>query len=542
VTRSAAPGGVEAGALHRDLDWRFLLELPEGGFERLLLLGGNPGLAELALSLGVAREVESSPAHGGVFDALVVLRRYRGPLGPHLGQLRAGGSIYVELEPPYRMPGAVRSALEAAGAGAASWYGCVPDCGSRSAYVPRDRHDILRWYLETLVPVYSRKQAIGRTIRDLALSALPSALRVIGALAVVAVKGAASRPLPGFLTSPGAKSLVPGDWTDALILTPRNRRVVALPFPAAVARPLAVVKLSRTAQRNDVTQREQAVLRELHGQLSGGLVEGLPVPLGEYEWRGLVAGVESPARGRLLSVSAAGWRTDIVEHASVLSRVTRWLASFHQATERARGSDVAGQLERQVKSVFSEYAEIFGEMERRRRFFDEVESLASRLARSETLPLVWSQGDFNEGNIFIDGDRIAVVDWAGGQVRPPLFDYLYFLTSWGMRAGKARSDQERVQLFRDIFVEGPERSEVVRIARRELMEYLRMIRISPAFVPVITAAMWADEATHRAKRAAEDAEAVTAAPLMTRFSGYLEELARSYETSWLRQLADTRPG
>jgi thiamine kinase-like enzyme len=66
--------------------------------------------------------------------------------------------------------------------------------------------------------------------------------------------------------------------------------------------------------------------------------------------------------------------------------------------------------------------------------------------KGQKIPLIWQHGDFHFANIFIDGEKMKLLDWENfGEIELPMYDLFTFLSS---RAGAELSADEFVRKFK----------------------------------------------------------------------------------------------
>lgn len=485
-----------AGA--RRLDWRFLLPMPPGGFDHLILLGGDPALRVLAAELGIARRVSASLTEGDAPDLVVVLHGASVDPRRVAAVLRPGGAWYWEIDRrrSFGLPTSTAARLARAGLGASSAYWVPGGFTVPRRFVPLDRDEALAWYFATIF----RHHSVGRRALRAGLRVLTGwqGRRFARLLRHYALVGARGQP-PGVLRTIGSDHV--GDDPRPLVLLGGEgewSRVTFIPFSREGSRPTIVIKVVRRVAFTRRTAQEQRILRELCSR-SSPLSHSIPRALGFFDWQGLGVGVESCAAGKPLFGEAQSSLT----RAARLAEAGAWLAALHAGTERGR---LCGAVlrERIVGAPLTEYESVFGTQGGEAGLF----ALARRHAeRSEgvELPIVLEHGDFGPWNVFHDGRGISVVDWEAARDGPPLCDLLYFVVHWTNRSRGTAMPKAARRLT--LPLSAPRRNWLDEITRREIVRYVRRLGVPERLYPLLLVYTFVEQALDRAARLREQGAA-----------------------------------
>ena len=487
----------------RRLDWRFLLSLPPGGIDHLILLGGDAALRGLAVELGMARRVSASLSEGAPADLVAVLSGARADPHRVAAALRRGGAWYWEVDRPLALrwggsgfaPTADR--LARAGLGASTAYWVHGGFTTPRLFMPLDRDAALAWYFSTIF----RTHSVGRRTLRAGLRILtgwrgPRFERLVRHYALVgtgghppAVLGAVGSNHVGHDPRPLVLLGGEGEWS----------RVTLVPFPTPQGTPAVVVKLARRSAFAGRTEHEQQVLRELSSRAPWSLGRSIPRPLGFFDWQGLGVGIESRAAGTPLLSDAPG---DANSAARQLAGAGAWLTDLHMATERER---VGGQAlrDRLVGAPLGQYESVFGHDSREARLFAYARRHAERSEGAE-LPIVLEHGDFGPWNVFRDGRHITVVDWEAARDGPPLCDLLYFLAHWDAQSHHRGMPQAVRRLA--IPLSAPRGDRHAEIARREIVWYTRRLGVTETLYPLLVLYTFVEQALDRVARLREQGD------------------------------------
>ena len=440
----------------RSLDWRFLL--PASGvdpLERLLLQGCEAGTARLVVEAGVAETVTTETDDGPV-DAVVSLGGDPRELEALLVRLRPGGVFYAEVDrgswhtvawTPSRLDRRLR------GAGfRTAVYLRRRRAGHDGLFVPLDAAGAVPWYLREVVGHRTPTRRLARRSLQLLvrgngrrLGMLARRYSVVGVAespgSRVRARGLAS---PALLGS-GGTGVLPallaggeGAWS----------RVVLLPFGPGDAQPREILKLPRTPEHNEATEREQRTLARLGSILPADLAAGVPSARGLRTWSGLRVGTESFVGGSPVGRQPRR-RAD-----RALDAAVDWLIRLDSATREALSDEPRPPTREVLDDAFRSTVE-------RLRLPLAIEDVCARFGVDRVgerlLPLVWQHGDLTPLNLRWDGRRHTVVDWESARPGPALCDLLYLLLHWPWR-GLPRFGEAPGQVLDALFLSGGSRA------------------------------------------------------------------------------------
>lgn len=366
----------------RQLDWRFLLRLPQQPEGGELITLERAGHAELKAALST---------------------------------LPPGGEVHCERR--LALPGAVRRArraFERAG---------FEDIRIHWAWPPARRAAPQFWlpleepaaaaHLWRLQPAANRRRAAARRLWRIAAS--------IGMLAPLSVIGRK----PGTEGGDEIEALLDGVSGEAgsdrswLLLTGGRRsinKVVGLPFDAAGGAPRHVVKFARVAAAEAGLEREASVLRAIEAERPA--LPGVPRLLGSSRRAGRLAIAETALAGRPL-LTALNPQT----FPQLAMKVTEWLI-------RLAGSDPprprADWWARLVAAPLEDFEQ---------RFAPVAQAAGARahelLERLPDLPLACEHRDCSPWNVLLTASgEPALLDWESAEPRGlPGLDLVYFLAN-----------------------------------------------------------------------------------------------------------------
>jgi Ser/Thr protein kinase RdoA (MazF antagonist) len=475
-----APAGDAAAAaptdLLRRLDGRFLLPPPpDGAFAHLVILGGPPGLAEVAEAAGIARRVSAGLPPEGSADALFLLRDARVAPERAARCLASGGCAWLELESRRWAPRKVP--LRVTGR-----YAVLPGFERSAAYVPADPPGPRRWYAETLQPAWTLGKALRRAASKWGRDPLARSF------ALTAVAGRESQGPASMLDHPALPSWLRG--LHPLLLAHGPDRVVVLPFAPGASSPAGVLKVPRLPLFNDRTEGEQALLAHLRARLDRVARSALPEPRGVYPGGGLAMSLESYAAGRPLAQRMGGWGEPLRNKLEDLREATEWLAGFHRRTEVRRAEWGAGEAAEWIDGPLGDFGQAFGAGAALDRLTAAVRRRSGELAGA-ALPVVCRHRDFTPWNLLRGDGGLRVIDWEGARPGPALCDLLHFSTHWSELALRTFDEGARLRVFREVWIarRGGEPGEAV---RRRVAAYCEALRLDRRFVPLLLVATWVE--------------------------------------------------
>jgi SAM-dependent methyltransferase len=424
-----APAEAVRNRLLRRADWRFLLPNPSPA--RSICFASGPLASAVAAISEQATDassqgVASSRGDGG-YDLAVVANPDRAALQAAWQALKPGGFCYGEWTRP--LPGgasAVRRRLASAGfaAPACYWPLAHPDRGPVGAWLPVDAPAALRYYAA------DRRRALPEGQRRAyqlkwRLWSLAQGAGLALPLCAIARKPAGA----GGLAEPGPADSLLAEWEAPGLGGPPQRlarllltgglhavnRAVTLVFAGDEAEPRLAVKQARVPAAAGSLAHEAAVLDALHAA-------GRIPPAGAPRTLFLRDG-PAPALGQSIARGAPIWlvlRRD--NYARLAAQVTEWQVQLLQGGPPAPPAAWWDRLAAPHLGWFGAwYGEIAGAGQLRR-----AEALLRQLG---SLPLACEHRDFAPGNVWLDGDRIVVIDWECAELAGlPALDLIYFLT------------------------------------------------------------------------------------------------------------------
>lgn len=499
-----------AGSARR-LDWRFLLPaVDDQPFTSLRLLSGDGTVANELMELGVARTVVLG-AHGGErVDAVVSLSGSPAEMLIAVATLRPGGIFYCEIDRARLRharwsPSRLSRRLRSAGLVTAAYWRRRQ--GERDTlFLPLDVPAAVPWYLRELADDRGARRRLARRVVSTILRQdghrLATVARRYSLTGVLAAAGT-SPGTPGLLatgdlatgdTVPGG-DLVPGGGLVLPVLLARGEgawsRVVLLAFGRTDRQPRDVVKLPRTPEHNQATEREQQVLTHISSLLSPDLADTIPQAKGVRTWSGLRVGTESFLPGRPLAFSAAGSPLA----GSQLASAVGWLIDLHLAT---RMPDVPADHP-SAAAILEEPLHRTAHLLHLPHGFDA--SLRERYgvarASGSSIPMVWQHCDLTPQNVRWDGLRHSVVDWEAARTGPALCDLYYLLLHWKWEDMPALGTAP-LEVFRRVFMSKQQTPAV--IASEQVRRYCIAIGVDHRLMEPLLLNMLSQQTLDRADR------------------------------------------
>ena len=284
----------------RAIDWRFLLPGPvDRRFDRLVLLGGAPGLAARAISAGLANDVVTELPGPGRADLVAAYADASYDIPDIARTVARGGLLYLEVDRHRRggrgtTPGRVSKTLRAAGLSVCAFYVMEPSSREPRAFIPLDEPRAMSWHWRTS---YSDRAAvrIANAVRRHAVRiGGPTLAALDRPYAVIAIGGDSGDPVPGVLREPEVMRRLASarEPTAAVMLTYGSDRTLLFPFGGDSREPLGVVKVPKDEALVDRTENEQHHLAALRGTLDVALLRAIPEPLGMVRLGRTVAACE----------------------------------------------------------------------------------------------------------------------------------------------------------------------------------------------------------------------------------------------------------
>ncbi len=216
-------------------------------------------------------------------------------------------------------------------------------------------------------------------------------------------------------------------------------KVVSLLFDAAGAL-VAVAKVARSSSGERALEAERDALRAVGCTHSAGLAGTAPRALALFRAAGRLTLVQTPARGRPMSVDyySVGHVSDPSAVAVDLAAAGDWLTLLHRGTWGGR-TTVAEASRRWLLPVLESYQRDVGDDGPERALLTAARARVEVHAAA-TVPVTAVHGDFWMGNVLREqpGRVSAVVDWERSRVSGvPLVDVFKFPTSYGLYLDRA---------------------------------------------------------------------------------------------------------
>jgi hypothetical protein len=522
------------------VDWRFLMPISDRAFSYLVLLGGTAELAERVIETGVARQVGAALPEAHSADAVVVLSGVAVPAREIARCLTAGGALYYEVDRRLPRcladtPGRVRRRLARAGLTPTGVYWAAPNFANCKRYIPLDAPGPLRWYLSALYVAgspFHRLLEIG--MRLSVAGSLNGFAAIAPCFAVTAIAGPAGSAAPAANGQPAFPHFLGALGTRPMVITSGQddgSRTVVLPFGPGSQQPGAVFKVSAHARLNGNTEREQAVLSEIHTRLDESMRRTVPRPLGVQRLGHLTVSTESCASGQTLVVTSGRWPASFQQQVDDLGLAANWLSQFHRQASAGGGRWDEAAHARWVETPLAAYAQAFGLTPDEAALFANVRKVARALC-GVPLVLVWMHYDFGPWNLFRDQDELMVIDWEFGRnwerdrFGPALHDLLYFVTYWYHVVKRLNTEAAELDGLRRLFIAPDCADRRTAAAHKVIAEYMAALDIDARFLPIMLVTMWIEQALYRFSRRQALGEVQPDARAGNRYVRYIEVLAK----------------
>jgi thiamine kinase-like enzyme len=532
---------VTRSALRR-LDWRFLLAIPDDGpFDNLLLMGGDPSVADAAVASGLARSVHRRFDPAVTYDGAALLEGADIPLAMLAACLERDAPVYVEISRrrrlwPIMTAGRLERALRRAGLRPTGLFWARPSGAGYRMFLPVEAPGALTWYVATQLT----RRTPAHTLAGIGLGMLARLGSgwlglVVPHLAVTAVAQATNDPSAdslGLLSALGELPSVVEPIHDArAILLAGGQgdwsRVVLLPFARAAVWPAVVLKVPRLATLNDWTEHEQATLLRVRHGLGAERSRSLPDPRGTVTWRGLSVACESYVSGRSLASVDASWRRSHADRERDLRHAVEWLAEFHASI---RPEDAMGESKHAVAlgDLLAAYEQAFRTSASEQRLFDAARAEASAHGGIR-LPTVWQHADFGPWNVIRSARGLKVLDWENARPGPALADLLYFTTHW-LHTVRGHSEGPAATMdVRELFLDRSTAAKDVHAARSAMDGYLARLHVDGRWIGLMLVYTFVEQAVERTIRLRTIRQVPDDPRAENRYVRYTEELASQSE-------------
>lgn len=192
--------------------------------------------------------------------------------------------------------------------------------------------------------------------------------------------------------------------------------------------PRYIAKLPRSPAYNEELMQEVSTIQHLRATVSEKLRATIPGPMHIVQLCGHCVVIEPVLPGRPMdAITLAGGALDPATTASQIALAHQWLIKIQQETPHRNGKLDATT----IRQFFVEPLKIMqmnNDLTASEAKYTEKLSHDARALEGHQLPLYLYHGDFRPGNILIDRDRIAVLDWQFSRPSaPPLLDWFSFV-------------------------------------------------------------------------------------------------------------------
>lgn len=251
--------------------------------------------------------------------------------------------------------------------------------------------------------------------------------------------------------------------------------------------PRYIAKLPRSPAYNDELMREIAAIENLRSIVTDELKSTIPGPMHVVRLCGHNVIIEPVLRGQPMdALTTADGRLNVSSTTRHVALAHRWLIEIQQrAPHRCERLDAAAVWDHYVEplQVMMKNNDLTASEERHaKELCCELRGLEGR-----ELPLYLYHGDFRPGNILVDGDRIAVLDWQFTRpFAPPLLDWFSFifrLYSGSMRLPDIDGSLDAYRIaFNEVFVA---RNWFSELASHYTYEYCKTLGVDEAYLSLL---------------------------------------------------------
>ena len=519
----------------RRVDWRFLLAHPR--LERV----GYVGRVDLQLVRAATLFSESlailehrpPPA----CDLVVAVDPVEDDLAVAAEALRAagGGQLYVELTRRLarsHVDIAVRESLRwlrELGFAAISTHWQYPAFANRRAIVPlAERHAyayaLARRESEPLQRLKARVAAIAGPALPLMVS---RSISIVAAMGTATGRTAAGAALSAASEEPAlARFRLGGGFSEILItpITETSTAVLSVVVPRGSRRPALIAKQPRIRERSAALEREATNLQALRATWPAATFAA-PEPLGLFGEEDAPILIQTALDGR--GLEPAELRRS---RRRAVDDVVRSLIDLgaESASPAAAVSDWYEQtLRRPLEAHGSFAADLSATRELVSRSIEVTEEL-----RRASIPLVFEHGDVAHSNVLrLRSGGVGFVDWELAQPQGlPLQDLFFFIGYVASASAGARTTEERLAAFDDVFLE-PEGW-----ASKAVTAYAHRLHLPPTSISPLFVACWARYAAGFRRRllGCDPGSSGPATTVSTEAS--IEVLVRPWHALWRRAL------
>jgi aminoglycoside phosphotransferase (APT) family kinase protein len=200
-------------------------------------------------------------------------------------------------------------------------------------------------------------------------------------------------------------------------------------FADDASAPQWVARLPRTPRDNPILAHEYAVIAHLRRQGGAAARAALPTPLHVTAIDGHLVGFEHFLRGQAMDGLMMQTARGPIETQArpYLDMAIGWLLDCQAASAAQRGRLSERQAEAHLLAPIARLRDTARLHDHERAYLGRLERRIRELARLP-LPLVFRHGDFQPGNLLVDGGAVRVIDWEFGAIAAaPLLDVFGFL-------------------------------------------------------------------------------------------------------------------
>ena len=253
------------------------------------------------------------------------------------------------------------------------------------------------------------------------------------------------------------------------------------------ASPRYIAKLPRSPAYNDELMGEIVAIQSLRQVVTDELKATLPGPMHVVSLSGHYVIIEPVLPGQPMdALTMVNGRLDPSSTARQVALAHHWLIEIQQnAPHRRQTIDAATLWDQFVEPL--ERMKTNSELTQSEEKHAEEVCSELRALEGRDLPLYLYHGDFRPGNILVDGDRIAVLDWQFSRpLAPPLLDWFSFvfrLYSGSVQLPDIDGSLEKYRAaFHEVFFARNWFSELVADYTRA---YCKALHVEEAYVPLL---------------------------------------------------------
>ncbi len=350
------------------------------------------------------------------------------------------------------------------------------------------------------------------------------------------------------------------NWQSLPLVTPRPKelsfsvqatgvgKLCCYLFPDDATEPLFVAKMRRSPAENEWLSREYDLIQHLRRNGSEFVRATIPGPLAQLEVAGYLVVLEPYLQGKAMDgliASKKGQDEGLL--AGCLDRAIGWLLKCQLETPLQMARLTEEQVERHFLMPIARLRSTARLTDAESAYLDRLTARIRRIARLP-LPLVFKHGDFQPGNILLQGEALQVIDWEFGRALAlPLLDLFGFLLrTHARRLGLEEMDgflEDYLANFASVFFDG---GEFAGYTDTYVARGLSSLEIDNAWAPVLFAMFLITEANKYEallRRRAETGYLYLMRDRAGLVSGsFSDQLARQKNVWLLGQLAENEDG